>query len=133
MKNQFQINPMDEARFFILYEAECKRKENLLEEFEKLERIERQRKKTDNLVFKKKYERVTRGLFSVKDITGEFVLLVGEKDKELGMLHVNPEISKLLKVNDEIEGTFGFRDGYWRIHFLFCISSSTDDFMPEIS
>ncbi len=133
MKNQFQINPIDEPRFFILYEAECKRKENLLEEFEKLERIERQRKKTNNLVFKKKYERVTRGLFSVKDITGEFVLLVGEKDKELGMLHVTPEISNLLKVNDEIEGTFGFRDGYWRIHFLFCISSSTDDFMPEIS
>lgn len=132
MKNQFQANSVDESRFLILYEAECKRKEKLLDEFEKLERTERKRKKPSRETFQKKYERVTKGYFFVEKIAGDFVLLVDENDKELGKLHVTPEISKLLKVNDELEGTFGFRDGYWRIQFLFYVSSSTDDFMQEV-
>jgi hypothetical protein len=53
--------------------------------------------------------------------------------EKLGVLHVNQEISQLLKVNDGLEGTFGFRDGFWRIQSLFSILNSTEDFMPKES
>lgn len=126
-----QIDPVLEAQFFVLYEAECKRKEKLLDEFEKLERTEKRRKKPNNVVFQKKYERVTRGLYFVEKITGDHIHLVRENGKKLGVLHVTQEISQLLRLNDGLEGTFGFRDGYWRIQFLFCLQNSTQDFMSK--
>ncbi|MEZ0391245.1 MAG: hypothetical protein ACAH59_03455 [Pseudobdellovibrionaceae bacterium] len=127
------FNLEHEDQFFALYAAECQRKERLLDEFEKLERIERRRKKPNNDLFKRKYERVVQGLFFVEQTSGDFIHLVDEDGKELGQLHVNREISQLLQVNDGLEGTFGFRDRYWRIQFLFSILSSADDLMPKDS
>jgi|GEM_PF-2194816 hypothetical protein len=132
MKNNFQTNPVNQAQFDLLLDAEIKRKEKLMAEFEKLELTERKRKKTNKPILQKKYERVTKGYFFIEKITGDHVHLIGENEKKLGILHVTPEISKLLRVSDELEGTFGFRNGYWRIHFLFCIANSTDDFMPDV-
>ena len=132
-ENQFQFDPALDAQFSVLFEAECKRKEKLLLEFEKLERKEKRWKKPNNVIFQRKYERVTRGLYLVEKKSGDFIYLVGENGKKLGVLHVPPEISKLLQVNDGLEGMFGFRNGYWRIKFLFSIANSTQDFIPKES
>jgi hypothetical protein len=123
--------PQEEAHFVFHFEVECERKEKLMTAFEEMERRERKRKKPNLTIFQKKYERVRKGLFFVEKINGDFIHLVDGNDKKLGMLHVTPEINKLIKVNDGLEGAFGFRDSCWRVQFLFSIESSTSDFMPS--
>jgi hypothetical protein len=132
MKEDQGLSPnsnFSEAQMNFFFEAECARKEELMQKFEELERKERRRKKINRADFVRKYERVTKGLFSVQRIGGDFVHLIDENQKKLGVLHVTPEVSKLLQVNDCLYGTFGFRDGYWRVQFLFGISSSAEDFV----
>ena len=121
--NPLQFDPDLEAQFVVAFEAECERKQKLLDEFEKLEQKEKRRKKQKNVVFQRKYERVTRGCYFVEKKTGDHMHLVGESGKMLGMLQVSSEISQLLRINDGLEGTFGFRNGYWRVQFLFSIEN----------
>lgn len=126
------MDPVKEAEFFAKYEAECQRKEKLMDEFEKLEKQERKRKKPNDGVFRKKYERLTKGLFYVEKIVGDHLHLVDEEGKKLGVLHANSEVSQLIKINDGLEGTFGFRDGFWRAQFIFCIVTSMRDIDEEL-
>ncbi len=130
MQDYIQISSLEEAQFNIHFEAECKRKEKLMAAFEKMEKREKRRKNPNNIIFKRKYERVTKGYFVVEQKKGDFLHLVDENGKKLGALQATSEVTELARINDGLEGVFGFRDGYWRVQFLFCIASSTDDFMP---
>lgn len=130
MKKQHQVSTIDEAKFAALFREECRRKESLLDEAEKMEKRERLRKNV-RTGFQRKYERVRKGLFFVDKKAGDFVHLSTERGEEFGVLHVSPEVSHLLRLRDGLEGVFGFRDGYWRVQFLFCVESSAENFIDE--
>lgn len=130
--NQLHNSAMNENQLNMFFQAECRRKESLLKEFEKIATVERRRKNFKRLLFQKKYERVTKGLFFVHKKTGDHVHLLDIDGEKFGVLQVTPEVSQFLHINDGLEGVFGFRNGYWRVQFLNSLSSSTNDKVSKL-
>ena len=107
------------------YEQVC-RKENerksfLMQLFEPLEEAELPFADTYD------YHRTYRGMATVKRISLSTLGLVDEDGRKMGSMCIYPNISEYIRVDDTLMVSMGFRQGFWRLHYVSGILSRVID------
>lgn len=113
-----------EAKIQEIIHSECLRKDKLLEFLVELESKESRVKALKN---EKKYSRMYRGTAIVTKIDSSQLLITKPSGKQIGFLAINDDVSKFVKLHDQLEVVLGLRGNHWRIVLIICIASQLPD------
>jgi hypothetical protein len=108
------------ASFDYAFSQEYQRKDKLLELFDALEALERKRKKEKKI----KYERVFHDWAAVVEVTEHALAVETENGQTVAPIVINPEISRLIFVGDDLFFKAGFFAGQWHVIFIQAIGGS---------
>jgi len=112
------------------FEAECKRKDELLALFEELENqniMTKYKRRMSKKSLRRRFERIINDDLRIIKVSEHTLSAARPNGEIIKPIMINPQIATLVRPNDDLLVTLGFEHNQWKVIFVQAIGSGMGD------